>query len=774
MSLLGWRTAAMAGVSVGLACSCLLRSSTEWLAVALSLGLIVGGSLAAQWSGSVSRSRGRSILVCLGTAAACSLGGLLIGQLRADSIAAGALRAPAGQSARAVGTITAWTKESDGSLLICLATGRGRIAVSASGRIEPDVGRVLVAEGRTEQVPEWRSDWFERRGIAIVLAARRAIVTEQTRGGVFGAVDSIRRRAESALSTAMRPTEAALARGFVLGQDQEIPLQTEMEFRRSGLTHLLAVSGQNVVLLSVLAWPFLALMGLRLRERLLLTAGLIVIYVLVTGAGPSIQRAGVMGLAAIGAGLNGRPSLRLHALLLAAALTLAMNPFSASDPGWLLSFSATAGIMLWARPLADTFGPGRDRGPLRGALVEAAAVTAAATLATAPVGAAIFGTVSLTALPANLLVAPAVAPAMWLGMLAAAIGQLSILPVAPLNWLDARCLGFIEEIAHLFGSGESTMLEIEPLAPVLVPVSWALIALAIKAVGVSSRRRRGQGLSQTPRRWLGLCAASAVLIASAVFALNLFPGQIAPESAGQFTLCALDVGQGDSILLDPPGEGAALVDTGPPGSDVASMLRTRGVSHLTSLVITHDQSDHNGGTPTLLRSIPVASLFYTRLEPGLLDLASTSGTALRRISEGDEVRVGGGLKLSVLWPPETLTEAGGGDPNGRSLVLLATWRHFTALLTADAESEATPVEPGVIDLLKVAHHGSVDQGLDGLLEHSVPKLALISVGEENTYGHPTPQTLSSLTSHQVTFLRTDRDGSVGAEVGAQGWSGGGC
>jgi competence protein ComEC len=130
-----------------------------------------------------------------------------------------------------------------------------------------------------------------------------------------------------------------------------------------------------------------------------------------------------------------------------------------------------------------------------------------------------------------------------------------------------------------------------------------------------------------------------------------------------------------------------------------------------------------------------------------------------RVAEGSELR-SGGLRLEVLWPPRELLAAPPEDPNLGSVVLLARWRHFEMLLTGDAEAEGVPLEPGPLDFLKVAHHGSADAGLDALLDRTAPGLAVISVGEDNPFGHPDPLVLRSLREHGVRILRTDRSGTV--------------
>src|ERR1700744_3002049 len=194
----------------------------------------------------------------------------------------------------------------------------------------------------------------------------------------------IRERAEAGLGEGMPPREAALARGFVLGDDSELDPGTKEDFIRAGLSHLTAVSGENVTLLALLAMPILAMFGVPLRERLLWTIALIAVYVPLAGSGPSIQRAGVMGAAGLLATLQGRRTSRLYALALAAVVTLAIDPSVASNVGWQLSFAAVLGILLLASPIREWVAARLGRGSWRGALAEGIAVTVAATVATGP------------------------------------------------------------------------------------------------------------------------------------------------------------------------------------------------------------------------------------------------------------------------------------------------------------------------------------------------------------------------------------------------------
>jgi competence protein ComEC len=230
-------------------------------------------------------------------------------------------------------------------------------------------------------------------------------------------------------------------------------------------------------------------------------------------------------------------------------------------------------------------------------------------------------------------------------------------------------------------------------------------------------------------------------------------------------ISVLDVGQGDAILLQPKGAPAVLVDGGPPDDGLSGKLRSAGVERLGVAIVTHEQSDHAGGIEELLGRFPVARLAYARLSRRLRGEAETAGAAPARIAAGDTLR-SGRLRVEVLWPPPELLAMpiDGADPNTQALVLLARWHDFSMLLTADAEAEDVPVDPGPVDVLKVAHHGSDDAGLGGLLDRIAPNLALISVGAGNPYGHPTATTLATLAAHHVPTLRTDRDGTIVLDV----------
>ncbi len=760
---IAWRFAVLGGVGAGLALSAVSAAGSAPAAPAAAIAIAAALALAAVRP----RTHGPGQVCWLALVAlVAAAGGLALGALRLAAIDAAAFRGPTGRPATATGYVSAVPRRSRGEVRARIQTAEGRLAVQAREPV-PDfpVGRQIVASGTLRDPEPWERDYLARYGIRQVLVADEVRLTGISRGGLAALVDRIRDRSQDALGTGTPEAEAELLRGFVLGEDDRIDAATVDDFKASGLAHLLAVSGENVMLLALLAAPLLALAGIPLRARLLCILALIALYVPVTGAGPSIQRAGVMGAAGVLAALAGRPRSGWYAVLLAACVTLAINPRSGGDPGWQLSFAAVVGILLCARPIRDLLLAGRAGrdGPttgLRRALAEGAGVTIAATLSTAPLMAHHFDAVSVAAVPANLLVLPAVAPLMWLGMLAAMAGQLPWLPVHPLTGLAGLLAAYVAQVAHWLGSPGWARANVSLPGPWEVLGAYTVLGLAVWVASAFGRRRLGLRLAPT----LSTSAVAALALAVGAVALAGPRSSTGAHPETSLRITALDVGQGDAILLEPPGAAPVLVDGGPPGDDLRRELEDRGISRLAAALVTHDQSDHTGGIMGLLGTFPVRRLVYGRPGRDFLAAARAAGTRAISVAEGYELAAGA-LRIDVLWPPRPLlTGPAPSDPNQAALVLLARWHGFRMLLTADAEAEAVPIDPGPIDALKVAHHGSEDAGLEALLDRTSPRVAVISVGADNPYGHPAPPTLATLAEHHVPTLRTDESGDVTIEV----------
>jgi competence protein ComEC len=605
------------------------------------------------------------------------------------------------------------------------------------------IGAVLAVRGGLEALPE-REAWLRARGVHAQVRAESMSDTGRRRGGIAGVVDRVRARADAALQTGVPTSAGGLLRGMVLGEDAALSEPVADSFRTSGLSHLVAASGQNVTLLAILALAAGSALGLGFRLRLGLVLSLIAFYVPLAGSGPSIQRAGIMGAAGVGAILAGRPAARWHALLLAVVVTLALNPRADEDVGWQLSFAAVLAILVLAPRLRD----GLDRRGLPTAMAEAVALTVAATLGTAPLIALQFGRTSLVSLPANVLAAPAVAPVMWLGMLAAAAGQVAIAPAGALTALAAVPAGYLVWLAE-------TVSRL-PGAQARLPAALVFAACLGAALAVVTRRRRGTVLA----------GATAVLVAAAVI-LRHADGALAAPTGLRITF--LDVGQGDATLVQDR-DRAILVDTGPPDGPVLARLRHAGVRRLDLLVVTHAQDDHDGAAAAVVRALPVGMVLDGRdglREPSGIRMAAAAASRHVRLvapAAGEVLRVGP-ILVRVLWPtPRPSGPPTGDDPNQRAIVACVDAGGVRTLLTADAESDVLgQLEVGPIDILKVSHHGSADEGLPELLERLRPRLAAIEVGRHNRYGHPAPTTVAALAAAGARVVRTDRDASIMVE-----------
>ena len=608
-------------------------------------------------------------------------------------------------------------------------------------------GAVLQVAGRLAPL-DAREAHERRRGAHAVLLAGAVQATRDRRGGLSGALDAVRARSERSLAGGLPPPQGGLARGMVLGQDAALADDVREDFRATGLAHLVAASGANVMLLAALVLAAGAAAGLGLSGRLWLAIALVAAYVPLAGGGPSIQRAAVMGIAGLVAALAGRPASRWYALLLAAAVTLAWNPRSAADAGWQLSFAAVVAMLALVPGLrARLAAAGAPR-----ALAEALAVTAAATLGTAPLIALHFERLSVVSLPANLLAAPAVAPVMWLGTIAAALGQVAPALAAPVAALAALPLGYLTWLAD----GAAALRFAEIAVP--SPGAAGVLAIYVTAAGAWLAWRR---LPRGRRRGaLALLAAGAIGTGTA---LAVGGGGAAPSD---LTISFLDVGQGDATLIQRRGV-AILVDTGPPGAPVLARLRDAGVRRLDVLVVTHDAADHGGAAGDVLAALPV-DLVLDGEEEGaggrVRGLAAARG--VRRVSsDSGQVLRAADLELRVLWPRREPAAPPGAEPNDRATVLHVRDGSFDVLLTADAESNVLAgLELPAVEVLKVPHHGSDDAGLPRLLERLRPQAAVIAVGRHNTYGHPTPSTLAALAAAVPLVRRTDRDGTVTISV----------
>lgn len=736
-------------------CACVGIVAAIWI----SPPLVVVGVLVAVSVGTAVANVGAVRVAALGVALAVL--GLGWGSVRMEALRQSPLSAELGEVGRAelVTVAPARTSQWATRVIAVARSFRGEslrervLLVLPSGRSPPRgaliEATVQVAEPRPATKGFDERAWLDRQSIHVVLDASSWREVGR-RGGVGGFGDRLRKRIEGAVDRGTDGVRRGIVLGVVLGEDEGLPDDVQDDFRASGLYHLLAVSGQNVAFLAsgvyLLGW----LLRLSRRVRELAILAVIAAYVLAVGWQPSVVRAGVAGALASLAWLAARPRDRWHFLAVGAFVLLAWMPTSLLEPGFQLSFVAVAAIFVVVPRLRERF----DGYPVPRPVAEALAVAAACGVATAPIVLVHFGEVPLYTVLANVVAFPAAPLVLGFGLLAAVVDPVSPAAASGLAALAGWSAAWLEIVARLVAGMPRAQIG---------PRESALLAGTV--AGAWLLRRRFDRL-RSPNRLAVASAAGVLVLAGAAAWIAARPEHAWQPPTG-LRVTFLDVGQGDAILVETP-RARVLVDQGPPEADVAGQLGRIGIRSLSALVLTHPQRDHVGGAPDVLRRLDVDEVLSPALEvtgpehEEALRIAESRRIPIRVVRAGSSFRAGR-LTLRVLWP----ADAGrpDEDPNANAAVALLTFGSFDLLLTADAESDVTrrlPLRP--VEVLKIAHHGSEDAGLAEELVTLRPRVAVISCGRDNDYGHPHPATLDSLreTPGLMTY-RTDLDGRVVVE-----------
>lgn len=641
-------------------------------------------------------------------------------------------------------------------------------------------------------------DYLARSGVGATVRAT-ALELEPPGGGPAAALEGLRRSLGGYLTTVVAAPQAGLAAGILVGLRDEVDRELADAFTFAGLSHVVAISGWNISLLGAVVSALLG--GLPRRSRSLVVALFIALYTLLVGASPSVVRAAAMAgvvLLARESGRRGRPAA---ALGVATAAMVLLEPTVVGDAGFRLSVAATAGLLAWATPLSEHLR--RHLRMVPAGVREALAISLAAQAATLPIVVLEFGRLSLIAPVANLLVAPLIAPVMlasFLGLLGGWLATLGV-PMVPvlLGTLASVALGVLVAIARASAA--------VPFASVELVTPWrelgALVATVLVVVVILARRGRLRGPASGGTRTAAPAPASAgaagarnaaerdptrgdgrvrrflLLVCGAVVALLLLVAASLPD--GRLRLAILDVGQGDAILVQGDHGARLLVDTGPDPDRLLTLLDERlppWDRRLDLVLLTHPHEDHVAGAALLLERYRVAALAEPGMHgdgPGYRAYArslAASGGSSRTLGRGDRLHLDE-AEILVRWPPRGSVPLEPPDDgkamNNSSIVLDLRFGERRILLTGDAEEEidgqlltAGLEPPGAapIDVLKVAHHGSRTATTAGLLAALHPRIAVISVGRRNDYGHPNPALLGRLAAVGARVLRTDLDGTV--------------
>ncbi|MFZ5623301.1 MAG: DNA internalization-related competence protein ComEC/Rec2, partial [Gemmatimonadota bacterium] len=545
---------------------------------------------------------------------------------------------------------------------------------------------------------------------------------------------------------------APMVEALIVGRRADLAPELRQGFSRSGLVHLLSISGFHIGLLAGWIVLLLRAAGLSRVRALVAGAGVAALYVVFLGWPSPAARAAVLA-ALLALGLIRQRRARADALLATSCLlVMIVDPWAVTDMSGWLSVAA-----LWG---AVTFSRWSDRalGPSVGWRTLASSV--GATLATAPITAATLGSVALGGVLLNFAGIPLAAvavPGVLLSLLADGICR----PLAAsLAAGSGAALDLLERTAVWGGNLPGGWFPTATGARAALP--WLLL-LAFALWPVRARCTWPEAL----RRW-AWCGAAALWLG-----LGSDLAALGGNASGTLALHLLDVGQGDAAAIRTPGGQWVLVDAGPRfrGDDagrrvVIPFLRRHGVRRIAAIVISHAHADHVGGASAVLEQWPAALV----LEPGVrfddplyLDWLADVGQRGLRWHRG---RPGDGFELDGvrfrLLHPDPAWGRYGEDLNEDSLVLLVEYGEFQALFAGDVGFPAEAVlrgRVGRVDVLKLGHHGSAGSTGDVWLDELHPCVAVASVGR-NTYGHPAPATMERIRVRGIVFRRTDRDGTV--------------
>ena len=660
--------------------------------------------------------------------------------------------------------------EVEGTALV--TAGRGAQAVERRDPPHIRYGDRLRLEGLLAAPPELEEfdypAYLARHGIGSVMSFPSVtIVDEGQSGRLRSALFGVRRSLHASLGRSTPEPEASLGQALLLGMRDTIPEEVLDDFRATGTSHLLAISGLHVGILMALALPVSArVFGRRRSLYLIVPLVAVWLYAVLAGLSPSVVRASIMGTVYLAALALGRPKSILPALGLAAAVMVAVSPNILWSVSFQLSFAAMAGIATLADPvsrkLEGIFGVSDAEGaasrlPVR-AVAVAVGTSAAAILATMPLTAFYFQQVSLVGLPTTLVTLPMLPFALVFHALTGILG-LVLQPLGTaFGWLAWGATTYIVQVVHLAAKLPVASFETGRIAPVLVlvyygvGVAWFVMhrsgVLANVASRIQSNPTSRPGFS-TATKWLAIpIGLAAALIWTAALT----------GDDGRLHVVFADVDNGDSVLIISPSGRQVLVDGGPEAQDATRLLGSAlpfWDRSLDVVVLTHGHADHLTGLLDVLRRYDVGHIVERGAEYTTPDYLSwrqavgNEGAAATQARAGYVIDLGDGTIIEVLHPPETLMTGTDSDLNNASIVLRVVYGDVSFLLTGDifVEAERGMLSRGVdvrSTVIKIPHHGSRSSSSPEFVELVGPSVAVISVGADNRFGHPHAETLEVL------------------------------
>ena len=678
------------------------------------------------------------------------------------------------RSGRFAGTIVGDIRAGDNGVVFPFALDQGMVVQAHlyGGRVAAG-DRVLV-RGRLVPFDEARNPGEpSRRAIALAEGVAGELIGERILARAPPDPRDARTwpaRLRAALSARLRGTlrepEATVIAGALWGERGMLSDTLRDEFQATGTVHVLVTAGLHLGVIAALVYGIFRLCRLRRAPASLAAIPCVIAYAWLSGAHlPSQRAAAMVSVALLARACGARPS-SWNALAVAALVVAALWPASVGSVSFALSFSCVGAILLFADPI----GRALERWALPERVREALALTIATQLGVWPLSAATFGLVAPYAILANAIVVPATAIGMLAGIAALVCSGLPLLDrisATLATWDVDAILRVVHSVAALPGAH----VRVAP-PPLIAIVAYDAVALCA---------------ALALRRDARIAAALLALATAGVLATTLR----LPD--GRLTITMLDVGQGDGIVIRTPRGHTILVDTGGrlehgPAVDgkspaeivgeriVLGYLQRTGVRRVDLLMITHPHGDHVGGCAPIVRALRVDAIadsgqrYSGRAYVDCLTTARERGVPVRVVRAGMRWQTDDGVVLDALAPSEPFLADTGDDVNENSIVMRLSYvlpggRTYRALLTGDAGegSEARLLAHGAdlrADLLKVGHHGSRWATTADFLAAVHPRVALISVGRHNSFGHPSPETLARLADTGIAVYRTDRCGAI--------------
>ena len=534
----------------------------------------------------------------------------------------------------------------------------------------------------------------------------------------------------------------ALIPGMVLGDTSKQSASFKDAMKRSGLTHLVAVSGANFAIVSSFVLWCMQFIFKRTRYRLLATAIALTCFIALVRPSPSVLRAAAMAAVLLSAQASKGRTDSLPALGFAIAAVVVGDPWQAQDAGFALSVLATAGLLLFA-PVIE------KRVKTHKRVAQALAPPIAAMLFCSPILVALSGYLSPMSIVANLLAAPLVAPITILGFVAALIS-----PIAP--FITVALVACIHIPAALIAAIARHIAEFPVLTIHNGKVGFLVVATLILLLWLFKKSLR---------------KTTAIFV---VVILSLTWIQRWP--AGDWQIANCDVGQGDSMVINLHHGQGIVIDVGPDPTAEDKCLRALGIHQIPLLILSHFHADHVRGLSGMLKNRTVQQVWISNnLEP---ILESTHSLKLLHRNQITTVERGmraqlAGVTFEVLWPDATIHNfesmpGEGSAINNSSIAMIISTKDWSIFTAGDLEPPAQHEVLGEVrkvDIYKVCHHGSKYQDTE-LMKSLSAQIAVISVGAKNSYGHPAAETIASLTRLGTQVVRTDRDGALAIRASA--------